>query len=138
MALKAEEKLSRKQGQRGRGRSQPRGKAVAQEKYQKPKEEWKKPQGKIERGGTSQRGHNMLSRGDNIQSRVAVMLMRTLFLVPEVGEEAEEESSHVLHVGRMDIKPLIVQTGKRTEEKLTSLRRRGVMLRMKTPKQEGH
>jgi hypothetical protein len=54
MALKAEEKLSRKQGQRGRGRSQPRGKAVAQDKYQKPKEEWKKPQGKVERGGTSQ------------------------------------------------------------------------------------
>jgi hypothetical protein len=54
MALKAEEKLSRKQGQRGRGRSQPRGKAVAQERTQKPKEEWKKPQGKIERGGTSQ------------------------------------------------------------------------------------
>jgi hypothetical protein len=55
MALKAEEKLSRKQGQRGRGRSQPRGKAVAQDKYQKPKEEWKRPQGRIERGGTSQR-----------------------------------------------------------------------------------
>jgi hypothetical protein len=56
MALKAEEKLSYKQGQRGRGRSQPKGKAVAQEKYQNPKEEWKKPQGNIERGGTSQRG----------------------------------------------------------------------------------
>jgi hypothetical protein len=55
MALKAEEKLSRKKGQRGRGRSHPRGKAVAQDKYQKPKEEWQKPQGKIERGGTSQR-----------------------------------------------------------------------------------
>jgi hypothetical protein len=54
MALKAEEKLSRKQGQRGRGRSQPRGKAVAQERTQKPKEEWQKPQGKVERGGTSQ------------------------------------------------------------------------------------
>jgi hypothetical protein len=54
LALKAEEKLSRKQGQRGRGRSQPRGKAVAQERTQKPKEEWKKPQGKVERGGTSQ------------------------------------------------------------------------------------
>ena len=54
LALKAEEKLSRKQGQRGRGRSQPRGKAVAQEKYQKPKEEWKKPQTQTERGGTSQ------------------------------------------------------------------------------------
>jgi hypothetical protein len=32
MALKAEEKLSCKKGQRGRGRSQPRGKSVAQEK----------------------------------------------------------------------------------------------------------
>jgi hypothetical protein len=54
MALKAEEKLSRKQGQRGRGRSQPRGKTVAQERTQKPKEDWKRPQGKAERGGTSQ------------------------------------------------------------------------------------
>jgi hypothetical protein len=54
MALKAKEKLSRKQGQRGRGRSQPTGKAIAQEKFQKPKEEWKRPQGKVERGGTSQ------------------------------------------------------------------------------------
>jgi hypothetical protein len=56
MALKAEEKLSRKQSQRGRGRSQPRGKSVAQDKFQKPKEEWKKPQTRTERGGTSQRG----------------------------------------------------------------------------------
>jgi hypothetical protein len=54
MALKAEEKLSRKQGQRGRGRSHPRGKTVAQERTQNPKEEWKKPQGKVEKGGTSQ------------------------------------------------------------------------------------
>jgi hypothetical protein len=56
MALKAEENLSCKKIQRGRGRSQPGGKAVAQDKYQKPKEEWKKPRGKVERGGTSQRG----------------------------------------------------------------------------------
>jgi hypothetical protein len=55
MALKAEEKLSRKLAQRGRGSSQPRGKGISQEKYQKPKEEWKKPSGKVERGGTSQR-----------------------------------------------------------------------------------
>jgi hypothetical protein len=54
MALKAEEKLSCKQGQRGRGRSQPRGKAVAQKEFQKPKEDWKRPQEKDERGGTSQ------------------------------------------------------------------------------------
>jgi hypothetical protein len=53
MALKAEEKLSRRQGQRGRGRSHPRDKSVAQERTQKPKEKWKKPQGKSERGGTS-------------------------------------------------------------------------------------
>jgi hypothetical protein len=56
MDLKAEEKLSRKQGQRGRGRSQARGKIIAQDKNQKPKEEWKKPQTQTERGGSSQRG----------------------------------------------------------------------------------
>jgi hypothetical protein len=44
MSLKAEEKLSRKQGQQGRGRSQPKGKSVAQDKYQNPKDDWKKPQ----------------------------------------------------------------------------------------------
>jgi hypothetical protein len=54
MALKAEEKMSRKQSQRGQGRSQTRGKLVAQDKYQKPKEDWKKPQTRTERGGTSQ------------------------------------------------------------------------------------
>jgi hypothetical protein len=82
--------------------------------------------------------NNMLSRGDNIQSKVAIMLTQTLFLIPEVGEEAEEESSHVLHVGRMDTNSLIVQTRKWTEEKLTSLRLKGVMLRMKTPEVGSH
>jgi hypothetical protein len=56
--------------------------------------------------------NNMLSRGDSIQSRVADMLTQTLFLIPEVGEEAEVESSHVSRVGRMDIRLLIVQIGK--------------------------
>jgi hypothetical protein len=56
MALKAEEKLSRKQGQRGRGRSQARGKTIAQDRTQKSKEEGKKPQTQHERGGSSQRG----------------------------------------------------------------------------------
>jgi hypothetical protein len=41
MALKAKEKLSRKQGQRGRGGSQPRGKAIARERTQNPKKDWK-------------------------------------------------------------------------------------------------
>jgi hypothetical protein len=69
MALKAEEKLSRKQSQRGRGRSQPRGKSVAQDKYQKPKEEWKKPQTRTERGGTSQRGPYVEQRGQHNEQR---------------------------------------------------------------------
>jgi hypothetical protein len=56
MALKEEEELSRKQSHRGRGRSQPRGKSVARDRNQKPKEDWKKPQTWTERGGTSQRG----------------------------------------------------------------------------------
>jgi hypothetical protein len=43
MALKSEEKLRQKKGQRGRGRSQARGKSVVQDKNQKPKEDWKKP-----------------------------------------------------------------------------------------------
>jgi hypothetical protein len=56
MALKAEEKLRCKQGQRGRGRSQARGKTIAQDRNQKPKENWKKPQTQTERGGSSQWG----------------------------------------------------------------------------------
>jgi hypothetical protein len=56
MALKDEEKLSRKQGQRGRGRSQTKGKTITQDRTQKSKEEWKKPQTQTKRGGSSQRG----------------------------------------------------------------------------------
>src|ERR1700677_2388410 len=63
MALKAEEKLNRKQGQRGRGKSQPRGKAVAQERTQKPNEDWRRPREKVERGGTSQQ------RQQNVEPR---------------------------------------------------------------------
>ena len=70
MALKAEEKLIRKQGQQGRGRSHPRGKIVAQEKFQKPKEEWKKPHTRIERGGNSQRGKPYIEqRGQHTEHR---------------------------------------------------------------------
>ena len=78
------------------------------------------------------KGNEILSRGG---SRIIIkedMLMQIHFLVPEVEEEAVEESSHVLHVGKMDTRPLNIQRGRWTEEKLTSLRRRGVMLKMKT------
>jgi hypothetical protein len=39
MALKVEEKLSRKLAQRGRGKSHPRGKSVAQDSFQKSKDD---------------------------------------------------------------------------------------------------
>jgi hypothetical protein len=46
--------LARKKGQWGRGRSKSRGKAIAHEKVQKPKDEGKKPHNHPERGGSSQ------------------------------------------------------------------------------------
>jgi hypothetical protein len=90
MALKAEEKLSRKQGQRGRGRSQPRGKSVAQDRNQKPKEDWKKPQTQQREVGPHRGGH-MLNKEDSIMSREEIMLIIILFLVLEVEEEEEVE-----------------------------------------------
>jgi len=78
---------------------------------------------------------NMLSREDNIMSNEEIMLMQTLFFILEVEEEVE--LSHVSHVGRMDIIHSSVQRKRKIVEKLTSLKCRGVMLRMKTPKVEG-
>jgi hypothetical protein len=69
LALKDEEKLSRKQSQRVRGRSQPRGKAVAQDKYHKPKEEWKKPQEKLKEVEPHKEGHMLSSREQKIEQR---------------------------------------------------------------------
>jgi hypothetical protein len=63
MALKAEEKLSRKQGQRGRGKSQPRGKAVVQERTQKPKEDWKSLRVELREVEPHSRDNKILSRG---------------------------------------------------------------------------
>ena len=48
------------------------------------------------------------------------------------------ESSHASRVERMDTRQLIVQIGRRMEEKLTSLRHRGKMLKKKMQKTEGH
>jgi hypothetical protein len=131
MALKAEEKLSRKQGQRGRGRSQPRGKAVAQERIQKPKEDWKGLRVELREVEPRSRSSKILSQGDSKMISREDMLMQIYFLVPEVEEEAEEELSHVLHVVKTDTRPLTVQREKWTEEELTSLRRRSVMLSQK-------
>jgi hypothetical protein len=84
----------------------------------------------------------MLSRGGNKMINKGDMLTPKLFHVPEVEEEAEEEAeeelSHVSHVERTDTRPLTVQIGRWTEEKLTSLRHRGVMSMMKTLEVESH
>ena len=70
MALKAEEKLSRKLGQQGQGRGQPKGKLVSQDRFQKSKDDWKKPQTRMEIGGSSQRGqHAEQRRKQTEQSR---------------------------------------------------------------------
>jgi hypothetical protein len=71
------------------------------------------------------------------QNRAEDTPIITHFLVPEVEEEAEVESSHDSRVERMDIMQLTVQIGRRMEEKLTSPRHRGEMLKRKTQKMEG-
>jgi hypothetical protein len=64
-------------------------------------------------------------------SRVAIMLMQTLFLVPEVEGRGRGGVITCFTCGKNGHKSFECPEKKRTEEKLTSLRRRGVMLRMK-------
>jgi hypothetical protein len=73
VALKAEEKLTRKQSQRNRGKSPNRGRGIVREKFQYPRVEAGKYHNQTKRGGSS-RGH---------------YVEETLF--PEEEEEAEEE-----------------------------------------------
>ena len=77
------------------------------------------------------RDNKILSRGGSNWISKEITLMPIRFLIPEVEEEVEEELSHVSHVVKTVIKPLTVQRGRWTEENLTSLRRRGVMMRTK-------
>jgi hypothetical protein len=91
---------------------------------------------KLKEVETHSKDNNMLNRGDSIMSREEIMMMQIPFLVPEVEEEAEVESSHASHVERMDTRQLIVHIGRRIVEKLTSLKHRGEMLKQKTQKAE--
>jgi hypothetical protein len=85
--------------------------------------------------------HNEASTLNNegsIQNRVEDTLIITHFFIPEVEEEAEVESLHASRVERMDTRQLTIQIGRRMEDKLTSSRHRGEMLKQKTQKTEGH
>jgi hypothetical protein len=79
-----------------------------------------------------------LNNEGSIQNRVEDTLIITHFLIPEVEEEVEVESSHASRVERMGTSHLTVQIRRRMEEKLTSPRHRGKMLKQKTQKTESH
>ena len=79
----------------------------------------------------------MLNSEGSRQNRAEDTLTITHFLVPEVEEEAEVESSHASHVEIMDTRQLTVQIERKIEEKLTSSRHRGELLKQKTQKTEG-
>jgi hypothetical protein len=135
LALKAEEKLSRKQSQRGRGRSQPKGKLVAQDKYQKPKDDWKKPQTQTERGGSSQRGRYAEQREQHTEKRGGYADNNRF---PRTRGRGRGRGGVItcFTCGKMGTSQLTVQIGRRMEEKLTSPRHRGEMLRQSTLKAE--
>jgi hypothetical protein len=80
-------------------------------------------------------GHTSNKKG-SIMNRGEIMLTQILFLVPEVEEEEEVASSHVLHVERMGTGRSRVQKRRRILEKLTSPKCRSGMLRPKIQKAE--
>jgi hypothetical protein len=57
VALKAEEKLARKQSQGNRGKNPNRGREIIREKFQKPKTGAEKYHSQTKRGGSSRGGH---------------------------------------------------------------------------------
>jgi hypothetical protein len=79
---------------------------------------------------------HMLNKEGSIMISEEVMLMQTHFLIREVEEEAEVALSHVSHVGRMGTGHSSVQRKRRTLEKLTSQRVRGMMPSLKMQKAE--
>jgi hypothetical protein len=81
-------------------------------------------------------GH-MLSSEDSNLNKEEDMLIMIDFLIPEVEEEEEVDSSHASHVERMGTSHSSVQRKGKKLEKLTSLRHIGEILRQNTLKVEG-
>jgi hypothetical protein len=80
---------------------------------------------------------NMLNRENNILNRKEGMLIIICFLVPEVEEEEEVESSHASHVERMGTSLMSGQRKGRKLEKLTSPRHSDEMLTWKMLRAKG-
>jgi hypothetical protein len=90
MALKAEEKLSRNQGQRGQGRSQPKGKSVAQDKTRSPRTTGKSLRLAQREVEVHSDGKYVEPRGQHNEQRGGYA-DNNIFLVLEVEEEEEVE-----------------------------------------------
>jgi hypothetical protein len=131
MALKAKEKMSRKQGQRGRGKASPEVRQLPKINIRSPRRNGRNLRVRLREVEPHRKGHT-LNREGSIMNREEIMLTQTLFLIPEVKEEEEVESSHASHAGRMGTGHSSVQRKRRTLEKLTSPKRRSRMLRPKT------
>jgi hypothetical protein len=90
MALKAEEKLSRKQSQRGKAEVIPEENQLPRINIRSPRRTGRNLRLKLREVEPHSEG-NMLNNEDNILSREEIMLTITLFLVLEVEEEEEVE-----------------------------------------------
>jgi hypothetical protein len=75
MALKAEEKLSHKQGSEGEAGVSPEARQFPKKELRSPRRSGRNLRVRWREAEPHSEDNNMLSRGDNIQSRVADMLM---------------------------------------------------------------
>jgi hypothetical protein len=104
----------------------PRARPFLKKECRSPRRIGENLSGRLKKVEPHSRRRKMLSRGGRKRNSREIMLMQIHFLAPEVEEEVEEELSHVSRVVKTAIKPWTVRRGRWTEEKLTSLRHRGV------------
>jgi hypothetical protein len=77
---------------------------LAKRNIRSPKRNGRKLRVKLKEVEPHSKDNNMMNRGDNIMNNEEIMLTPILFLVLEVEEEEEVESSCASYVKRMDIR----------------------------------